>query len=84
MHFSANGTWSDLSESDIHVNNSIGIAEATSDRQSGGQWVVRGGQLLMSNPPETPQLTPLPLTITRNSNGYPILNSNGREYSQCQ
>ncbi|MBL9039780.1 MAG: cell envelope integrity protein TolA [Archangium sp.] len=84
IHFSPDGTWNDFSESDIHVNNSIGIAQATGNRQNGGQWAVQGGQLMMSDPPETPQLAPVPLTITRNSNGYPILNADGREYSMCQ
>ncbi len=83
VHFDANGTWSDASESDIYVSNGMGTAEATNARQGGGQWAVRNGQLLLSSP-ETPQLTPIPLTITRNSNGSPILNADGKEYSMCR
>jgi hypothetical protein len=48
-----------------------------------GQWAVKGGQLYMSDPPETPQLVAVPLQVTRNSNGYPILTADGKEYSQC-
>jgi hypothetical protein len=29
------------------------------------------------------QWAPQALQVTRNSNGYPILNSGGKEYSQC-
>lgn len=84
VHFNANGTWSDASESDIYVSNTLGTAEANNARQSQGQWAVQNGQLLLSNPPETPQLTPIGLTITRNSKGSPILNADGREYSMCR
>lgn len=83
VHFSANGTWQDFSESDIYSNNAGTVAQATGNRANGGQWAVKGGQLLMSSP-ENPALTPMPLTITRNSNGSPILNADGREYSMCR
>lgn len=83
--FSANGTWSSNKESEIYGRNDYAgtSAHSVANSGSGGQWVVKGGQLYMSNPPETPQLVPLPLQVTRNSNGYPILNAEGREYSSC-
>ncbi|MFT3711782.1 MAG: hypothetical protein QM817_29440 [Archangium sp.] len=82
VHFNANGTWSDNSESDIYSNNYGTVAQATGNRTNGGQWAVKGGQFYLSSP-ENPQLVPVPLNITRNSNGYPIITANGREYSMC-
>ncbi len=84
VHFNANGTWQNYSESDIYSNNAYAgtVAQANSGRSGGGQWAVRNGQLFLSSP-EEPQLQPVPLTITRNSNGYPIINADGREYSMC-
>lgn len=82
VHFSPNGTWQDFSESDIYVSNSIGTAEATNNRAAGGQWAVRNGQLWLSSQ-DSPQLQPVPLSITRNSNGSPIITADGREYSMC-
>ena len=83
VHFNADGSWNDFSESDIYVNNSNGYAQSTGNHQSGGQWAVKGNVLYISNPPETPQMVPMQLTVTRNSNGYPIINADGKEYSQC-
>lgn len=84
VHFNPNGTWQDFSESDIYANNTYAgtTAQATGNRTNGGQWAVKGGQLYLSSP-EEPQLAPVPLTITRNSNGSPIINADGREYSMC-
>lgn len=83
IRFNADGSWSDFSEHDIYISNNLGSAQSTSNSQSAGQWAVKGGQLYMSNPPETPGLAPVPLSITRNSNGYPIITADGREYSMC-
>ena len=84
VHFNPNGTWQDFSESDIYANNAYAgtTAQATGNRTNGGQWAVKGGQLYLSSQ-EEPQLAPVPLTITRNSNGSPIINADGREYSMC-
>ncbi|MBM4778723.1 MAG: copper resistance protein NlpE [Archangiaceae bacterium] len=83
--FSANGTWSSNKESEIYGSNQYAGTSAHSVGASGaqGQWAVKGGQLYLSDPPETPQLVPVPLQITRNSNGYPIITADGTEYSQC-
>jgi hypothetical protein len=83
--FSANGTWSSNKESEIYGrNDSAGTsAHAVGVGGETGQWAVKGGQLHMSDPPETPQLVAVPLRVTRNSNGYPILTADGKEYSQC-
>ena len=44
------------------------------------QWQVQGGQLYI-NAGQGMQLARL--TISRNSNGYPIITTDGKEYSQC-
>jgi hypothetical protein len=45
------------------------------------RWRVAGGDLLISQ--QGGPFTPTGLRITQNSNGYPILNVSGKEYSQC-
>ncbi|MGV3621435.1 MAG: hypothetical protein ACO1OB_11495 [Archangium sp.] len=82
VHFAPNGTWQDFSESDIYVSNPNAVAQATGNRSGGGQWQVKNGQLWLSSS-DSPQLQPVQLSITRNSNGYPIINADGREYSMC-
>ncbi|PZR10467.1 MAG: hypothetical protein DI536_19680 [Archangium gephyra] len=82
VHFAPNGTWQDFSESDIYVSNPNVVAQATGNRSGGGQWQVKNGQLWLSSP-DSPQLQPVQLSVTRNSNGYPIINADGREYSMC-
>jgi hypothetical protein len=50
----------------------------------GGQqarWQVQGGQLFIDL---GQGMQMVPLSITRNSNGYPIITANGSEYSQCR
>lgn len=54
-----------------------------SQSQGGGtaRWKVQGGQLYLDGG-EGFQL--VPLQISRNSNGYPIITADGKEYSQCR
>jgi hypothetical protein len=82
--FAANGTWRSSSESEIYSNNQYAgtTAQAVGNSGSGGQWAVKGGQLYMSDQ-ETPQLVPVPMQLTQNSNGAPIFVVNGREYYRC-
>lgn len=47
-----------------------------------GRWRVRGGQLELSADGAT--WAPQPLEVTKNSNGYPIIKSGGKEYMICQ
>ena len=46
-----------------------------------GRWRVQGGGLQVSGDGSNWQ--PQPLQVTRNSSGYPIVNSGGKEYMQC-
>ncbi len=84
VQFSANGHWSSGSRGETYSSGSNGSVAGQHDEETGGQWVVQQGQLFMSNPPETPALSPVNLTIRRNSNGYPILTADGTEYSSCR
>jgi hypothetical protein len=83
VYFSPNGTWSNNKESEIYGRNDYAgtSAHSVGNSGTGGQWTVKGGQLYMSE--GGGPLQPLPLQITRNSNGYPIINADGKEYSQC-
>jgi hypothetical protein len=47
-----------------------------------GRWRVRGGQLELSA--DGAKWTAQPLEVTKNSNGYPIIKSGGKEYMVCQ
>jgi hypothetical protein len=47
-----------------------------------GRWRVQGGNLELSA--DGTNWTPQPLQVTRNSNGYPIIKSGGKEYMVCQ
>lgn len=47
-----------------------------------GRWRVANGSLHLSE--DGVNWVPLPLQITRNSNGAPIIKADGREYMQCQ
>jgi hypothetical protein len=46
-----------------------------------GMWRVQGGMLVLSQ--DGVNWTPQMLQVTRNSSGYPIVHSGGKEYSQC-
>ncbi|MFM8552656.1 MAG: hypothetical protein ACKOCD_10200 [Nitrospiraceae bacterium] len=83
VQFHPNGNWSAGSRGETYSNGPNGSVAGQHDGGGGGRWAVQQGQLFMSNPPETPSLTPVGLTIKHNSNGYPILMADGREYSQC-
>ncbi len=47
-----------------------------------GRWRVRGAQLELSA--DGAKWTAQPLEVTKNSNGYPIIKSGGKEYMVCQ
>jgi hypothetical protein len=79
-----NGTYSNSGRSETYSSGSYGSMAGQHDSAGRGQWAVRSGHLYVSNPPEQPNLQSMPLTVTRNSSGYPILNSDGVEYSMCQ
>ncbi|MBL8951932.1 MAG: hypothetical protein JNK82_14210 [Myxococcaceae bacterium] len=83
VQFFANGTWSTGSSYEAVNSGPNGSVYNSSDSRGSGQWAVRGGQLWMADPGEP--LQPVPgFAVTQNSNGYPIINADGKEYSTCQ
>jgi len=52
------------------------------DAASDGRWEVRYGRLYISE--GSGPLEEVGLKVTSNSNGYPILMSEGKEYNQCK
>jgi hypothetical protein len=82
--FFPDGTWSSGSRGETYSSGYGGTVAGQHDSGSGGHWSVQNGQLFMSNPPEVPTLSPVPLTVTRNSSGYPIITADGKEYSSCE
>lgn len=82
--FLPDGTWSAGSNRETQWSGPNGSLYGQNASGEAGRWTVKGGQLLMSAPPETPELTPVPVNVTKNSNGYPIVTADGKEYSQCQ
>lgn len=58
-----------------------GTAYGSSNGGTTYRWRVTGGDLQLSD--GSGPFAPVGLRITQNSNGYPILNVAGKEYSQC-
>jgi len=81
VHLSPDGTISRRSGSDNHSSNQYGSMASQGDSGDGGRWQVRGGVLYLSSG-DAP-LQPVNLSITRNSNGSPILKADGVEYMRC-
>lgn len=81
FHLSADGSYSMSSNSESYSSNPNGSVVGQGGDGAGGRWQVRAGVLYTSegNGP----MQPVQLTVTRNSNGYPIIKANGTEYTQC-
>ncbi len=81
--FSPDGSWSLGGRSEGYSSGDAGTFSSQHDSGDGGNWKVQGGVLSMSSS-ESPSLAPVDLTVTQNSNGYPIIKADGVEYSQCR
>jgi hypothetical protein len=81
FHLSADGSFSSSSDSENYSSNPHGSIVGQGGGGAGGHWQVRAGVLYIAegNGP----MQPVQLTVTRNSNGYPIIKANGTEYMQC-
>ena len=82
--YGSDGTWSTGARGEGYSSGAGGTFASQHDSSNGGHWKVEQNQLYMSSADSNGQLVPMQLNITRNSNGYPIIKSNGEEYSQCQ
>lgn len=81
VHLSSNGMISRRSGSENYSSNSNGSMASQGNSGDTGRWEVRGGVLYLSDG-NTP-MQAVNLTMTRNSNGSPILKAGGVEYMQC-
>ena len=84
MAFSRNGSWSLNGRAEGYSSGYGGTLASQSDSEAGGQWQVQGGRLFMSNPPDAPELSPVHVAVTQNSNGSPIITADGVEYAMCR
>lgn len=82
--FSRNGSWSLNGRAEGYSSGYGGTMASQSDSEAGGQWRVENGRLFMSSLPDSPELAPVKIAITRNSNGSPIISADGVEYSMCR
>ena len=65
-------------------NYSSGSAGSVGSQRSGGtmyRWKIQEGMLQLSE--DGAQWNAVALSVTQNSNGYPIVTADGKEYSQC-
>jgi hypothetical protein len=81
--FSPNGTWAAYSQGEGYSSGSGGTYASQTNAQDGGQWKEQSGQLYLSSS-ESPSLQPVGFQVKQNSNGFPIIVSDGVEYSQCR
>lgn len=81
IHLSPDGSYSQSSNSESSSSNADGSVASQGGNGYGGRWQVRSGALYISR--DNGQMQPVPLKVTRNSNGYPIITADGTEYMQC-
>jgi hypothetical protein len=80
--FRKDGGWDSGARSESYSSGAFGSVAGQTDSGAGGRWRVRGDRLLMSEGGGA--LEDVGLSVSRNSNGYPILHAGGKEYSQCR
>ena len=81
----ADGTFSGGSQYEGYSSGSGGSMASQHNSGSAGQWRVQGGQLQVNSAQLTGgQWVTIPLSVTRNSNGYPIIDADGKEFSMCK
>lgn len=79
--FRRDGTWDSGARGETYSSGAAGTVSGQSDSAAGGRWQVKGTSLLMSEGGEA--LEDAGLSVSRNSKGYPILKTGGKEYSSC-
>lgn len=82
VRYFPNGTWSMGGQTETYNSGANGTVSGQYGSNNGGLWEVRNGQLWGSYGNAPLELVQ-PFSVTRNSNGYPIINSLGKEYSSC-
>ncbi len=79
--FGRDGRIASRTQRESAVNNSQGSYYGLGTDAVQGYWRVQGGRLQLSQ--DGRNYEPVPLTVSRNSNGYPIITTNNKEYYQC-
>jgi hypothetical protein len=80
--FGRDGRIASRTQRESAVNNSQGSYYGLGTDAVQGWWRVRGAQLQLSQDGQA--YAAVPLNVSRNSNGYPIITTNNKEYYQCQ
>lgn len=79
--FSRDGRVVSRTQRESAVNNSEGSYYGNSTDGEQGFWRAQNGSLMLST--DGMNFQPAPITVTRNSNGYPIITMGAKEYNQC-
>jgi hypothetical protein len=79
--FYSNGTVARTSGAETYSSGPAGSVAGQSGNANQGRWKVADGMLHLSQ--DGTNWTPQPLQVTQNSNGSPIIKSNGKEYMVC-
>lgn len=83
VQFFPDGSWAMGARGETYSSGPNGTVSGQTDSSDRGQWQVRNNTLWLSEGGGPVQ--PVEgFSVTRNSNGYPIINADGREYSSCQ
>jgi len=80
--FNRDGTLVQTSGAETHSSGRSGTVAGQHSGGSRGFWRVQGNVLHLSE--DRAKWEPQPLVVTKNSNGYPIIKSEGKEYMQCK
>jgi len=80
--FHGNGSVARTTGAETYNSGAAGSVAGQYGNGEEGRWRVVNGTLQVSE--DGMNWAPLPLQITRNSNGAPIIKADGREYAQCR
>ncbi len=79
--FRPDGTGSRRTSSETYSSGDAGIAAGQGSGGGEYQWRVEGGALVSSS--DGAEWVRTPMRLSRNSNGYPIITANGKDYAIC-
>jgi hypothetical protein len=82
VQFFPDGTVAQGSNTETYSSGRAGTVAGQHAGNQRGRWRVQAGALMLSEDGVSWSATPL--QITQNSNGYPIVRADGKEYSQCR
>lgn len=79
--FDGTGLFTQTTGADTYTSGRYGSVAGQHSGGTQGRWKVQNGVLHLSE--DGFNWAPQPVQVARNSNGYPILKSGGKEYMQC-